>query len=119
MSDDLITLPFAEKIELFIDYVFGGLHHTHLVELKEVCYYIKFWDNLATWDGNKLTKIVVAAHDLGLRVDAEPSGMRGMRLMIHNRASREGREMERHPTLEQHLEIIARVRRCKDDSQAV
>lgn len=109
MSQDLIDLPFAEKIELFIDYVFGGRHRTFAVEQKEVCYYIKFWDNLATWDGNKLTKIVVAAHDLGLRVDAEPNGMRGMRLMVHNRALREGRTMERHPTLEQHLEEIGRV----------
>ena len=109
MSKDLIELPFAEKIELFIDYVFGGRHHTHSVELKDgVLYIIKFWDNLATWDDNKLTKIVVAAHDLGLRVDAQPNGMRGMRLMIHNRAQRES-IVRGHPTLEQHLEKIGRV----------
>lgn len=108
MSKDLIELPFAEKIELFIDYVFGGRHHTKSVEFNQVCYYIKFWSDLATWDGNKLTKIVVAAHDLGLRVDAEPNGMRGMRLMVHNRTQRDS-IMRGHPTLEQHLEKIGRV----------
>lgn len=108
MSKDLIELPFEEKIELFIDYVFGGRHHTRAVEQKELCYFIKFWDDISTWDGNKLTKIVVAAHDLGLRVDAEPNGMRGMRLMIHNRKQRDGIS-KGHPTLEQHLEKIGRV----------
>lgn len=106
--DDLINLPFAEKIELFIDYVFGGRHHTRSVEFKEFFYFIKFFQDLATWDGNTLTKIVVAAHDLGLRVDAEPNGRRGMRLMVHNRKQRDSR-MLGHPTLEQHLQRIGRV----------
>lgn len=106
--DDLINLPFAEKIELFIDYVFGGRHHTRSVEFAEVCYFIKFYQALTTWDGNTLTKIVVAAHDLGLRVDAEPNGMRGMRVMVHNRKQRNGL-VEGHPTLEQHLQRIGRV----------
>ena len=110
MSQDLIGLPFAEKIELFIAYVFGGRHHTRAVEFKENHYLIKFWDDLTTWDGNKLTKVVVASHDLGLRVDVEPNGMRGLRLMIHNRTQRES-IMKGHPTLEQHLEKIGRVSR--------
>lgn len=105
---DLINLPFDEKIELFIDYVFGGRHHTRSVEFAKCCYLIKFYQDLATWDGNILTKIVVAAHDLGLRVDAQPNGMRGMRVMIHNRKQREGM-MAGHPTLEQHLQRIGRV----------
>lgn len=108
MSKDLIELPFEEKIELFIDYVFGGRHHTRSVKFAEVCYFIKFYQNLTTWDGNTLTKVVVAAHDLGLRVDAEPNGMLGMRLMIHNRKQRNGL-VEGHPTLEQHLQRIGRV----------
>jgi hypothetical protein len=105
---DLIELPFEEKIELFIDYVFGGRHHTRSVVSADVCYFIKFYQDLSTWDGNILTKIVVAAHDLGLRVDAEPNGMRGMRVMVHNRKQRDGMS-KGHPTLEQHLQRIGRV----------
>ena len=105
---DLINLPFEEKIDLFVSYVFRGRHHTQSVEFAKGCYCIKFYQDLTTWDMNILTKVVVAAHDLGLRVDAEPNGMRGMRLMIHNRKQRDGMS-EGHPTLEQHLQRIGRV----------
>ena len=109
MSEDLIDLPFAEKIELFIDYVFGGRHHTQAVVDNGGHYIIKFYQDLSTWDANVLTAIVVAAHDLGLRVDVQPNGTRALRLMIHNRTQRES-VMKGHPTLEQHLEKIGRVK---------
>lgn len=112
MSEDLIELPFEEKIELFIDYVFGGRHHTRSVKFAEVCYFINSHHDLTTWDQNTLTKIVVASHDLGLRVDAETDGMGGARLLIHNRKQREGL-VEGHPTLEQHLQRIGRVTKRK------
>lgn len=44
--------------------------------------------------------------------DAEPNGMRGMRVMVHNRKQREWM-MAGHPTLEQHLPRIGRVTKQK------
>lgn len=106
---DLIDLPLAEKVELFIDFVFGGRHHTNKVIDHDCFFEVKFWENVATWDSNLMTKMVVAAHDLGLRARIEANGLRGLKVLLHNRKSREGMFHERHPTLEQHLEKIGRV----------
>ena len=106
---DLIDLPLAEKVELFIDFVFGGRHHTSKVIDRDGFFEVKFWQDVATWDGNIMTKMVVAAHDLGLRVNFDANGLRGLKVLLHNRKSREGMLHKRHPTLEQHLELIGRV----------
>jgi hypothetical protein len=109
---DLIDLPLAEKVELFVDFVFGGRHHTSKVIIPDDhdgFFEVQFWQDVATWDGNIMTKMVVAGHDLGLRVNFDANGLRGMKVLLHNRKSREGKMHTRHPTLEQHLELIGRV----------
>jgi hypothetical protein len=106
---DLIDLPLAEKVELFVDFVFCSRHHTSTVIDHDGFFEVQFWQDVATWDGNIMTKMVVAGHDLGLRVNFD-ANMWGMKvLLLHNRKSREGKMHTRHPTLEQHLELIGRV----------
>jgi hypothetical protein len=105
---DLIDLSLLAKVDLFIDFVFGGRHHTRRVTEYPNCFEIRFWQDVATWDGNIMTKIVVASHDLGLRASLDANGMRGLKLTLHSRATRAA-SMTGHPTLEQHLEKIGRV----------
>jgi hypothetical protein len=109
LHTDLIELELAQKVELFIDFVFGGKHHTNKVINHNSWYEVKFYQDVATWDFNIMTKMVVASHDLGLRADIEANGLRGLKVLLHNRKSREGLMHQRHPTLEQHLERIGRV----------
>ena len=107
---DLIDLSLAEKVDLFIDFVFGGRHHTKKIIEHSNCFEVRFWQDVATWDGNIMTKIVVASHDLGLRASLDPNAMRGLKVTLHNRATRQS-ITHGHPTLEQHLEKIGRVTR--------
>jgi hypothetical protein len=106
---DLIELTLSEKVDLFIDYVFGGRHHTTKVINHNSWYEVKFYQDVASWDFSIMTKMVVASHDLGLRSSIEANGLRGLKVLLHNRKSREGLMHQRHPTLEQHLERIGRV----------
>ncbi len=108
---DLIDLSLAEKVDLFIDFVFGGRHHTKKIIEHSNCFEIRFWQDVSTWDSNIMTKMVVASHDLGLRTSLEANGLRGLKVLLHNKGSREGMLHKRHPTLEQHLEKIGRVTR--------
>jgi hypothetical protein len=105
---DLIDLSLLEKVDLFIDFVFGGRHHTRKVIEHSNCFEIRFWQDVSTWDCNIMTKIVVASHDLGLRASLDANGMRGLKLTLHSRATRAS-SITGHPTLEQHLEKIGRV----------
>jgi len=105
---DLIDLSLLAKVDLFIDFVFGGRHHTKKIIEHSNCFEVKFWQDVSTWDGNIMTKIVVASHDLGLRASLDANGTRGLKLTLHNRATRQSMT-HGHPTLEQHLEKIGRV----------
>jgi hypothetical protein len=106
---DLIDLSLLAKVDLFIDFVFGGRHHTKKIIDHDGFFEVKFWQDVATWDGDLMTRMVVASHDLGLRTSVEGNGLRGMKVLLHNRGSREGMLHKRHPTLEQHLEKIGRI----------
>lgn len=94
---DYIALPLKEKVDRFLDYVFAGAHHVRSVTDKGNHYSVVPYGSLATFDGIALTKIVIASHILGLRADIENNGMRGVRILLHNRTCREGRLYERHP----------------------
>lgn len=62
--------------------------------------------DLSTFDTDALTRLVILAHDLAIRVEIRPA-MHNVRVLAHQR-TREGSLMHRHPTIE---EAIADVRR--------
>ncbi len=103
MSDqpkDFCELSLDEKVDLFVGYVFGGEHHVRKLSRVQHYYVCVPHGSLSTFDGDNLTRVVLASHMLGLRADVENHGMRGVRILLHNRPVREGRFCERHPTID-------------------
>jgi hypothetical protein len=96
---DLIELPFSQKIERFVSDVFGGQHHLQKLTDKGSHVVCVPYGTLATYDDDKLTRIVVECHRLGLRAEIDNHGMRGVKILLHNRKCRTGRLWERHPEL--------------------
>lgn len=103
MSDDQY-----ECYEFLAD-IFLGFHHIH-GKLHEWGDGIKLntsqTGSFATFDFDGLTRAVVMAHDRMIRFCIEPSGPGMLGLVCHKRHKREGRMSERHPTIEQAIEII-------------
>ena len=99
MTEDPINWPLEQKVDEFIEIVFGGKHHVQKFEMKFNHAVIVPYGSMATVDGSRLTTVVFAAHQLGLRVDIENHGMRGIRLLCHSRSVREGSLTKRHPTI--------------------
>jgi hypothetical protein len=96
-----------EAVTFFAD-LFGGEHHIPGSgygenNVKEYGHgfavILHSGPNLATWDGDMLTRIVFLAHDRCMRAEITTAG-RYMRLAIHPR-TRERSFMLGHPTLEQ------------------
>lgn len=54
----------------------------------------------ATFDGDNLTRLVVGAHDHGIRVDLTPCNPSYIRLLLHPRSRRHGHMFERHPNID-------------------
>jgi hypothetical protein len=103
---DLISLDLAENVERFVGFVFGGVHRVRRLECKGHYYLCIPHGPLSTFDDDKLTRIVIAGHKYGLRAEIDNHGMRGLKILLHNRSSREGRLFQRHPTIETVLQEL-------------
>lgn len=99
--------PFGEKVADLLGNVFLGIYHLNRSALRNA-----EWDNktfisinydggMGTYDGDILTRLVLLAHDMCVRVEIQPN-MRYLKLVFHPR-QREGSISEKHPTLESHV----------------
>lgn len=100
---DLIELPFDMRVEGLIEMVFGGKHR--LSRCTEFATHVELvpHGSLATYDDDRLTLLVLAAHKYGVRAEVTNHGMRGVKILVHPRKARTGRMYERHPTIEEVL----------------
>jgi len=93
-----------EVAEAFFSDLYGGPHHIPS-KLKRfgLGWAVIFHGDLASYDGDMLTRLVFMAHDHCVRASVQSGrGGRGM-IAIHPRI-RAGRLMQRHPTLEEAVE---------------
>jgi hypothetical protein len=102
-----IDLPPIERCKMVLAIAFRGLHHLPS-GFKDHGRWIEanIFGGVATYDFDVLTRLVVAAHDLCVRVEISHSGPRLIKLILHPR-QREGGMCHRHPTIE---EAIKKVR---------
>lgn len=93
------------RAEAVLAKTFGGIHNVRHWDKRDandifVAVTLDYGRDLATWDGNTLTALVVHAHDECVRLSIRHAGARRFGLMFHPR-TREGRIGQRHPTMEQ------------------
>ena len=93
--------------------LFFGIYHLPTVALRKVNWsdddYIRITLSapMATYDGDKLTRLVVLSHDRMLRVDLSPCNFQHLELLFHKRQYREGGgTYHRMPSMEKHLGFI-------------
>lgn len=82
--------------------IVGGLHHFS-GKVHQCGYGIKINTRSGGWstyDQDRLTALVVLAHENMVRVEVVPSGPRMVGFELFKRHHRDGRMFERHPTIE-------------------
>lgn len=99
--------PIGAKVANLIDDLYGihnmpSRHQRNKTDWSHD-HYIRFSvdQNLATFDGNLLTRLVFLCHDYALRLEIDGACKGYVTLMFHERRHGPGRFFERHPTLEQ------------------
>lgn len=95
-----------EEATAFFSELYYGEHHIPKHQVLEFGYgWMVKHDrgDLATWDYNELTRLVLMAHDKCIRVSVNPISKTVIGIAIWKRL-REGSMSERHPTLEQAIE---------------
>ncbi len=105
--------PLGKVAADFLGDVFQGIYHLNTHALRAVDWSDKWciqfnlgWRELATVDGNKLTRMVVLAHDRMLRIGLEPYTFHHIKISICQRTVRTGNLTERCPTLIDHIKLI-------------
>lgn len=111
-----ILPPFAHAAIELIAMVFGGAHNAPInwrkAEIDESSVHVcTRWAPLATWDFNKLTRLVVASHDLMIRVVISGVAPNTMKLGLHPRLTRSPAQTigRRMPTLDDAVECARRI----------
>lgn len=104
--------PFEERAKAMLSRVFGGLHHVSSLKVSSREVTCIHHGDLATYDWDQLTRLVLAAHEYCLRVCIRQGGVGSVKVVVHPRINRDGCPMsERHPTLEQAIERYNRRER--------
>lgn len=95
-----------EQATQFFSAFYGGEHHIPS-EVKSFGYGWAVIQNneIATYDFNAMTRLVVMAHDLCVRVEVSAVSKHTLKVAIWKR-QREGAIYKRHPTLEQAVPLI-------------
>lgn len=95
-----------EEATAFFAELYGGEHHIPGYKVLDFGYgWMVKHDrgDLATYDYNDLTRLVLMAHDKCIRVSINPISKTAVGIAIWKR-QREGSMSERHPTLEHAIE---------------
>ena len=104
----------GERVADLLGDVFQGIYHLDISSLQKVewedNYYISIIirRSLSTWDFNRLTVLVVLAHDRLIRVSVSGVGPGYLKLEFHKRKGRDGSPSQRMPYLKIHIENIRR-----------
>lgn len=112
MNDaEIIALPFETRAEAVLACAFHGIHHCPTIKKKGDADFQRWETNhsgdLATFDFDGLTRLVIAAHFYCVRVSVRSSGPGMIKILIHNRKGRTGSLFSvRHATMTEALETI-------------
>lgn len=108
--------PLGERVAELVNWWVRGIYHLQDEVLKAEWdneFYVRLalsaYPSLSTFDADYLTRLVVGAHDAGIRVSIRPINFTHLEFMFHPRV-RGGDLYNRHPTI---LEAIRTMRRMK------
>lgn len=100
MAENIFDIPGDVRCMAVLSYTVGGMHHTETIRRYRrgfktslyACY-------LSTFDFDRLTRLVAAAHYYCVRVELSQSSPRTIGVILHARDTREGDFSKRHPDL--------------------
>jgi hypothetical protein len=100
----------GKEVADILGQVYRGIYHIEK-PARKVDWSNKYWiviclyGDMATFDGQVLTELVVMCHDRAIRMEISGAAPNYLRLMFHRR-TRFGTMISRHPTIEDAIERI-------------
>lgn len=105
---EMLKQPFSERAERVLACTFRGLHNAPKIKKGPNidCWEVNHYGELATFDFDGLTRLVVAAHMNCIRASVMSSGPSMIKIRLHSRTGRSGMMHERHPTIDDAVATI-------------
>ena len=100
------------RVESAISYVFGGLHNApKMNEINSFRYTVSVntFQDFSTFDSDRLTRVVIAAHMYCVRISANSSGPNMVKYTFWARDQQSEDFSERHPTRKDLAERCLRI----------
>ena len=98
---------FKKKVHHILSLTYHGLYNVPgKIKYDELFIEVSVTEGLSTFDFDKLTRLVVGAHDLCVRLVIKASGPRLVKLYFTSGRNRTGLIQDRHPTIEEAIEQI-------------
>lgn len=108
MDDQWMTADQRYCYEMLCDWL-GGAHHVPQVKSWGMGIKVSVYaSGLSTFDFDRLTSLVLLAHDRCVRVEIANGGPYRVGVVLHRRHAREGCVGMRHPTIEEALALHRR-----------
>jgi hypothetical protein len=109
MANQMTNKTLEEKAKAVLALAYDGLHHLpygHRINYgnNSVAANVPICQ-LTTFDGDILTRLIIACHDECVRLELAQSGPGLIKLVFHDR-SRLGDTYHRHPTIEEAIRSI-------------
>ena len=98
-------MAYEDGMDFFADFYFGAHHIPSKVKPWGSGWCVNHNGDLSTFDFDKLTRLVFLAHDRCVRVSIQQGGPGSVKIMIWQRYARTGSMSERHPTIDEALEL--------------
>lgn len=95
-----VMRPFKDRAKKMLSRVYGGDHHVRRLRDEGRFMTCLHGGDLASFDFDHMTRLVLGAHEYCLRVSVSNGGPNQLKIWVWDR-KREGRMSERHPTIEQ------------------
>ena len=104
--------PLGKEVADLLGDLFLGIYHLQSSTLNKVEWSrdsvirVAIGTNMATFDNDIITRLVVLSHDRMLRVEIVPCNFNYLVLLISKRTIREGDCFDKMPTMENHIRLI-------------
>lgn len=99
-AENIFDIPGDVRCMAVISYTVGGLHHAETIRRHGRGFKTSLHAHyLSTYDFDRLTRLVAAAHYYCVRVELVQSSPRYIGVVLHARDTREGGISKRHPDL--------------------
>ncbi len=114
MENEEKLKSFSARAEAVLSKTFHGLHHCpkikkHYEDSEHEMWETNKYGDLSTFDFDDLTRLVISAHDECIRAAVCPSGPGMVKIRLWPRTCREGKNYERHSTIETAIERLRKT----------